>query len=196
MSRGIKFNVCCDDSGIPVQFSTNSLGVLSKFITKYFIFAGDNGSVYVLIGNSESIALGDRYTSDGEYVWSGKAKIPDMADARSVSVVDLWLYSDQLNGKTMELEFYNVFNLRKGSPDSMVTVLDSWDESGCRVDVEFSQEGIGFFEEFDSETLDRSKTERACKVYVTVGVSSSGDVSVRAVGRRRKGKGDDATYTW
>jgi len=193
------WEIFSDDPGVVVQFSAEGLGVLSKFIPEVGggrndvtpLGNSDDGKVYVLIGDRVSTALGDRYGGGGEYVWSKKNKMPDLSDAKKVSVTDLLLYPEQLSGKTFELEFYYAEDLKKGSP---CTVLVSSALFGHRgVSVDFPPDGMEFFQ----EAVDQDDAIlRARTVFATVDVSSSGKISVKALGRRQQGKGEDAVYKW
>lgn len=195
-----EFNHYSDKPGVWVQFPTDGLGVLSKFvpnvgggindITPYTNV--DSGSVYVLVGDKVSLALGDRYKGDGEYAWSKKTKIPELSDAKKVSVTDLLLYPEQLNGRVIELDFYYADGLKKGTTNCAVTVSSS-DDGHQPISIDFPADGLGFFEEAVNQD---KKILKARTVFAAVEVSSSGKISVKALGTRRQGKGAEAEYKW
>ncbi|MCU0858285.1 MAG: hypothetical protein MUC65_07775 [Pontiellaceae bacterium] len=197
-SRDLKFFP--DNPGLDVNFPAEGLGLFSKFIP--ILGAGinntalgndDSGAVYVLIGDQTSVALGDRYNGNGEYAWSKKAKIPDLTEANKISVTDVLLYPEQLTGQIIELQFYYVRELSKGVSTCTVSVRDGYGDSYSRLLIDFPPEGVEFFEEAEKQD---AGVLVARKVFAAVELASPGSVSVKALGKRRQLKGDDAVYKW
>jgi len=188
------------DPGIRITFPAEGYGALSPFILQEReghadlknLTAANNGDVYVLMDGSAIKALGDRY-KEGVYEWSKKTVFPDVANAKIVSGSDLFLFPELLNGKILQLEFYSVRKLtRRTDNQTEIRILSNTaSHFGLLVDV--PPEGLEFFE----EAIDQSQTElQANSIFVKVEAAIGGEVTVKALGRRQVGKGEEATYKW
>ncbi|MCU0857587.1 MAG: hypothetical protein MUC65_04185 [Pontiellaceae bacterium] len=207
-----------DEPGVLVQFPVEGFGLLSKYIPKagavendVVVLGGeDRGEVYVQIGQSASIALGDRY-NEGKYGWSEKTVIPDITETGKVSVTELVLFPGQVTGKTVQLEFCYADGLEEGFTDCTALVFSSLNRTGvdlfglCHnsyagghfpVEVKFPREGLAFFEEVAGRDNTDKSSLKVCTVYAAVDVSPYGKISVKALGRHRLDNGGEATYAW
>lgn len=189
-----------DRGGQKIRFPTEGLGFFIKFIPKpgtgdliAVITSSARGEVYVRADGAKTpLAVGDKYDKDsGEYRWSAQTEIPEWGQKLKMSVSDIMLYPDQLNGKIIEAEFYIAAQVRNLSTGFSTTI--SCGSGHAYVPVTFAAEGKPFFVEIASRG---NLNTRVCKVFVRVKVDSSGRVSLEALGRRTSGSGDSAEYRW
>lgn len=198
-------DIYSSSSGIQLGFTQEGLGFFSKFIPMYgsaqddisCLIKPDLGEVYVQIGLNEkepSIAVGDRYRQDGEdgkYEWSEATEVPDLAVKEKVTVDDVLLFPDQLNGKTVVVEFYNVIKSRN-KPADQSPVYISCGYGHSSVETSFPPEGKALFKSVEEQ----NNFPKANRIYATVIVSPAGVLTLEARGRRASGSGDEATYKW
>jgi hypothetical protein len=162
-----------------------------------YLIKPDLGEVYVQIGrNAEtaSIAVGDRYNQDsdgGKYEWSADAEIPDLIAKDKVSVDDVLLFPNQLNGKTVVLEFYDVEKTPK-KPAGESPAYISCGDGHARVQIAFPPEAKAFFKGI----ADQKNFPKANTVYAVVNIASTGVVTLEAKGRRVSESGGDVIYKW
>lgn len=198
-------NIYYDHPGIQVTFPQEGLGYFSKFIPMFgaaqddvsYLIKPDLGEVYVRIGrNTEAVstAAGDRYSQDGDegkYEWSANTEVPDLNAKDKVTVDDVLLFPDQLNGKTVALEFYDVEKTPK-KPVESSPVYISCGRGHAYIETAFPPEGKEFFKGI----AEQKNFPRANTVYAVVKVARDGTVSLEAKGRRASGSGDEITYKW
>ena len=194
-----------DHPGIDVILPKEGLGFLSKFIPKFgsqhddvsYLIKPDLGEVYVQVGRNAkepSIAVGDRYEQDGDegtYKWSTDTEVPDLTTKDKVSVDDVLLFPEQLNGKTIAMEFYVVGKVPKKSVEESPAYV-SCGMGHAYVQIAFPPEGKEFFKTI----ADQKNFPKANTVYAVVTVSRAGVVTLEAKGRRASGSGDEVTYKW
>jgi len=199
-------NIYYDHPGIQVLFPQEGLGYFSKFIPMFgaaqddvsYLIKPDLGEVYVRVGldaEAVSLAVGDRYAQDGgdegKYEWSADTEVPDLTAKDKVTVDDVLLFPDQLNGKTVALEFYDVEKTPK-KPVESSPVYISCGRGHAYIETAFPPEGKEFFKGI----ADQKNFPRANTVYAVVKVARDGTVSLEAKGRRASGSGDEITYKW
>ncbi|NOU35931.1 MAG: hypothetical protein HOO88_04085 [Kiritimatiellaceae bacterium] len=189
-----------DRRGQQIRLPVEGLGFFSKFIPKpgtgdliAVMTAATRGEVYVLADGAKApLAVGDKYDKDsGEYRWSAQTEIPEWGQKLKMSVSEIMLYPDQLNGETVEAEFFVAAQVK-----SLGTGFGSAISCGsghAHVPVTFAAEGKPFFVEIASRG---NLNTRICKAYVRVKVDPSGRVSLEALGKRVSGSGDEAEYRW
>ncbi|MFA7369397.1 MAG: thioredoxin-like domain-containing protein [Kiritimatiellales bacterium] len=191
--------------GIQVRFPQEGVGFFSKFIPQSgsaqddvsYLIKPDLGEVYVQVSrNAEtsSMAVGDRYNQDsdgGKYEWSVETEVPDLTAKDKVSVDDVLLFPNQLNGKTVVLEFYDAAKTPK-KPAGESPAYISCGGGHARVEIAFPPEGKAFFKGI----ADQNHFPKANTVYAVVNVSGTGVITLEAKGRRASGSGDDVTYKW
>jgi hypothetical protein len=191
--------------GIQVIFPKEGLGLFSKFIPKSgtvkddisILVEPDVGEVYVRIGLNEkdpATAVGDRHEQDddgGQYTWSVDAEVPDLTSKNKVTANDVLLFPDQLNGKTVEVEFYNVLKSKSKSADQSSVYITCGIDHGT-IQTSFPPEGTEFLNGIEAE----KNYPKAHTLHAVVSVSSAGIVTLKAKGRRASGSGDDVTYKW
>ncbi len=195
-----------DVPGVQVRFPKEGVGFFSKFIPKPGIgteewiasmIASDRGEVYVQISTNAKagfLALGDRCEKDGDeakYGWSADTEVPDLAGQKKVSVSDLALFPEQLNGKVVQLEFYQVKRIKQKTAEEFSAFV-SCGSGHAMIPITFPAAASVFFKEI----ADRQTDPKACSVYAQVTVSPKGLVSLEAKGRRAIGEGVDAAYKW
>ncbi|MFA6174787.1 MAG: thioredoxin-like domain-containing protein [Kiritimatiellales bacterium] len=198
-------NIYSSHPGIQVIFPQVGLGCFAKFIPKSgtaqddvsILTAPDLGEIYVRIGLNEkepSIAVGDRYEKDndeGQYKWSADTEVPDFLSKDKVTANDVLLFPDQLSGKTVVVEFYNVIKSRnKPAEQSPVYISGGYDHA--TVQIAFPPEGKEFFKGI----ADQKNFPRANTVYAVVKVSGTGVITLEAKGRRVSESGGDLIYKW
>lgn len=200
-------NIYTSHPGIQVIFPQERLGYFTKFIPNFghsqndvsSLIKPDNGEVYVQIGRTakeDSTVVGDRYehTDDGgEYKWSTytDADVPDLTAKDTVTVDDVLLFPDQLNGKTVAVEFYCLVK-SKNKPTGESPVYIASGGGHAYVQIDFPPEGKEFFKDI----TDQQDFAKLATVYAVVNVSRDGSVSLKAKGRRASGSGDDLSYKW
>jgi hypothetical protein len=193
-----------DRAGIQIAFPKEGLGFFSKYIFKHGIgydewgglmSSSDRAEVYVKIGEDRKagdVALGDRYKKDdGEYEWSTETDIPDLASQREISVNDVALFPDQLNGKTVELVFYEAERVEQKSTEECSALISSG-RGHQYIPITFPSAGKAYFKGI----ADQDHGSKAATVYATVKISPAGIVTLEAKGRRASGSDDDVTYKW
>jgi hypothetical protein len=194
-----------DKFGIQVQFPKEGLGYFLKFFPKpgtwlrdaSTLILSDEGEVYVQIStnaNAGSVALGDRYEKDGdagEYRWSVATEVPDLAGQRKVSVTDLALFPEQLDGKVVQLEFYEVGIIKQKTAEEYSTSV-SCGRGHAGIPIIFPAAASEFFKEIATQ---QTAPKERC-IYAQVTVSPKGVVFLEAKGRRAVGEGLDASYKW
>lgn len=198
-------SVYYDKPGIQVRFPKEGLGYFLRFFPKpgtgvndvSALILSDDGEVYVQISTNAkagSVALGNRYEEDGdagEYRWSAATEVPDLAGQRKVSVSDLALFPEQLNGKVAQLEFYEVKRIKQKTAEEYSAFI-SCGNGHAMIPITFPAAASVFFKEIAGRQTD----PKACYVYAQVTVSPKGIVSLEAKGRRVVGEGLDASYKW
>ncbi len=195
-----------DRTGIQITFPKEGLGFFSKYIFKHgvgydewggLMSSSDRAEVYVKIGKDRKagdVALGDRYKKDGddgEYEWSMETDIPDLASQREISVNDVALFPDQLNGKTVELVFYEAERVEQKSTEECSALISSG-RGHQYIPITFPSAGKAYFKGI----ADQDHGAKAATVYATVKISPAGIVTLEAKGRRASGSDDDVTYKW
>ncbi len=166
----------------------------------------DRGEVYVQVSsnaNQDSVAVGDEYITDddeditdgdeGSYQWSVKTEIPDLAAKRTVSVSDVMLFPDQLNGKIVGLEFNAVEKIvQKSAEEYSASISCGRGHPPAR--IEFPAAGLAFFKEIANH--EEEKNSQSHTVYALITVSPKGIVSLEAKGARVSEEEGDAEYRW
>ena len=195
-----------DREGIQIRFPQEGLGFFSKYIFNpgvgYEEWGGlmsssDRATVYIQVGKTRKagcVAVGDRYKKngdEGEYEWSTETQIPDLTSQRKISVNDVWLFSDQLNGKTVELEFYEVGAIEPRTTGKFSASISSG-RGHAFLSIDFPPEGKAFFKDI----LDQNKNPKANTVYAVVTVSPAGVITLEAKGRRASESGGELIYKW
>lgn len=190
--------------GMRVRFPQEGLFFFKKSIpapgNDDFIFEmtkPDREEVYILVDGDSmkgSPAVGDQFKrngDEGEYSWSKRTEVPDLASQRRVSVSDLVLFPEQLNGKTVMLEFHVVYQIKQKSTEKYVASISSG-RGHPFIPITFPAEALAFFKEIEG----RQSQSNVCSIYAEVNVSPKGEVSFEAKGRRLIGEGLDAVYKW
>ena len=190
--------------GVVVKFPQEGLGFFKNIMTPVGVddfisemTKPDREEVYIQVGSdarSGSVAVGDQYKKDGderEYRWSEKTEIPDLANQQKVSVRDAVLFPEQLNGKTVILEFYTVTQIKPKS-DAEYNAYISSGRGDASVQITFPAAGLAFFKEIDAQ----ESRAKVYSVYAKVNVSLKGIVTFEAKGRRVSGSGDEIEYRW
>ncbi len=198
-----------DASGLQFQFSREGFYHFSEYIPEIGIERvspgpewlalmnkSDQGEVYLQIPTNASLpilALGDKYTKSdepngGEYKWKKERPGPVLENEQEMSSSDLFLFSDQLNGKIVEVEFYNT-ELFEQKTANMCTIYIDCGVGHDSIPVKFSPEGKEFFE----DTIKKGGSHKNC-VYATVQVDERGFITLDAKGTRfSRSKGE---YRW
>jgi len=193
-------DIYSDSPGQTIRFPAEGLGYFSKFIPKpgtadfiAIVTSSARGEVYVRAAGAKApTAVGDEYDKNsGEYLWSVKTDIPEWDQKLKMSVTEIMLYPDQLNGKIVEAEFYVAAQIRNSGAGFGTTI--SCGSGHAYVPVTFAAEGKPFFMEIaargNSNTI-------AYKAFFRVKVDSAGRVSLEALGKRASGSSDSVTYRW
>ena len=190
--------------GVVVKFPQEGLGFFKNIMTPVGVddfisemTKPDREEVYIQVGSdarSGSVAAGDQYKKDGderEYRWSEKTEIPDLASQQKVSVRDAVIFPEQLNGKTVVIEFYTVTQIKPKS-DAEYNAYISSGRGDASVQITFPAAGLAFFKEIDAQ----ESRAKVYSVYAKVNVSLKGIVTFEAKGRRVSGSGDEIEYRW
>ncbi len=200
--KGNEYN---SGQGVLIRFAQGGLGLFSKSISRPGssdsfgeMQKPDREGVYVQIGKDAkdiSVAVGDQYKKDGEdgeYKWSVDTEIPDLADKRKVSVDEAALFTDQLRGKILEIEFYIVEQLKSNSVEEYTANISSG-SGHTGVMITFPVSGLAFFKEIEGKGHSSSIIR---SIYAKINVTPSGLVTLEAKGRRTSGAGDEIEYRW
>jgi hypothetical protein len=199
-----------DFAGMQIRFSQEGLGYLFNFFPKPGtsdeesadrIFIPDSGVVYIQVGKDPRagfVAIGDQYQKEGDekgYRWSVKTEIPELAVKRAVSVSDVFLFPDQLVGKTVELQFYRAGQITQTAIDKYN--ISVWSGRGdTPVQIKFSEAGKAFFKEIAARHVEWDGSPDKHRVFVTVELSPNGTVLLIAQGRRIIESDDGTEYRW
>ncbi len=198
-----------DACGLQVQFSHKGYYLFSEFIPETGIervspgpewlglmAKSDQGEVYLQIPTNSklpALALGDKYTKSnepdrGEYKWKKDRQGPVLEDDQEMSASDLFLFPNQVNGKTVEVEFYNTEALQQKTATTCSIYIDCG-VGHDSVYVKFPPGGKEFFE----KTIKKGGSTQN-HIYATVHVNKRGIVTLDAKGTRfSKSKGE---YRW
>lgn len=196
------YSVTTDSAGEQVVFAQEGLGFFLKSVPESgredssVVQRQDQEEVYVQVGGgtNRSVAVGNEYKKaddGGEYQWSVKTEIPDLATKPTVSVRDAALFPDQLDGKIVELEFYTAGKIEQKSAEEYITFI-SGGRGHLPARIKFPAAGLAFFKKIAGQKeLNKAKT-----VYALINVSPKGMVSLEAKGVDVSGAGNDAEYRW
>jgi len=195
-----------DIGGVMVDFPQEGLGFFLQSLsplgveTEKWIEAmaeEDRWGVYVLVGsgNYRSVAIGDDYTKDGDegkYRWSVKTEIPDFSTKHTVSVSDVFLSPNQLNGKIVGLIFYDTWGIRQKSAEEYIASI-SCGRGHKSAKIKIPVAGYRFFKKLEHVPARSSKDYI---IYALIKVSPAGSFLMEAKGARISGEEDHAEYRW
>lgn len=199
-----------DPEGIPLRFPRDGFGSLSRFFPRpgvsydeeaSRIYATDSGTLYVQVSKDARprfMAVGDQYRRDGdagEYRWSVKTELPNLSDRHTVSVSDIWLFPEQLDGRIVELQFQRMGQITQiATNEYRVSVSGG---RGCAsVPLKVPPAGRAFFKEVELRQRDQEGSYSDNRVYVSVTLTANGTTELEAQGRRISGSGENAEYRW
>lgn len=191
-----------DTAGAQVYFAQEGLGVFLKSIPEPggdyvpVLQSPDREEVYVQVGGGTnfSMAVGDEYkktADEGKYQWSVKTEIPDLAAKQKVSVSDVMLFPDQLTGKIVELEFYDVDKIEQKGAEKYSTFI-SGGKGHQFVRIQFPAAGLAFFKKI----VEQKSDYKGHAVYALIDFNARGVVALAAKGVKVSGEGDNAEYRW
>ncbi|HNX52981.1 MAG TPA: hypothetical protein PKI68_04485 [Pontiellaceae bacterium] len=205
-------NYYSDPAGIQIRFPQEGFGYISKFLPKpgvsyeeeeNRVYESDSGTLYVQVSNEARpgfVAIGDQYRREDdqeeeEYRWSVKTEPPDLSDRHTVSVSDVWLFPEYLNGRTVELQFRSIGQITQTAVNEYrVSVSDG---RGClSVPLIVPPAGRAFFKEIELSQRELEGSYQVSRVYVSVTINANGTTVLTAQGRRMSGSGDSAEYRW
>ena len=182
------YSVTMDSAGERVFFAQEGLGYFLKSVPESgrddssVMQRQDQDEVYVQVGSgtNRSVAVGNEYKKsgdEGEYQWSVKTEIPDLATKTKVTVSDAILFPDQLNGKIVRLEFYDAGKIEQKSAEGYSAFI-SCGRGHLPAPIKFPAAGLKFFKEIAGQ----KKLNKAYTIYAMINVSLRGMVSLEAKG--------------